>query len=74
MLMTLALSMSLLLGGSPMSVHDFQAKTIDGKRGDLELQQIPGRPDGQGVGHLDSAVEPTSAEMKRRIEAILPRT
>src|SRR5512137_1476480 len=31
-------------------------------------------PSGKVVAHLDSAVEPTSAEMKKRIEAILPRT
>ncbi len=31
-------------------------------------------PTGRVVAHLDSAVEPTSAELKKRIEAILPRT
>ena len=177
MLMTLALSMSLLLGGAPMSVHDFRAKTIDGKEVPLSqykgkallivntasecgytpqyqgleelYQQYKGRgleilafpsndfggqepgtnqeikkfcerryrttfplfgkipvkgpqadplyrylttvpdnggavtwnfnkflvdPTGRVVAHLDSAVEPTSAELKKRIEAILPRT
>jgi len=177
MLMTLALSMSLLLGGAPMGVHAFQARTIDGKevplsryegkallivntasecgytpqyqgleelyqayksRG-LEILAFPSNdfggqepgtnqeikkfcerryrttfplfakipvkgpkadplyrylttlpenggevtwnfnkflvdPTGKVVAHLDSAVEPTSAEMKKRIEAILPGT
>ncbi len=31
-------------------------------------------PTGKVVAHLDSGVEPTSAEMKKRIEATLPRT
>jgi glutathione peroxidase len=177
MLMTLALSMSLLVRGAPMTVHDFQAKTIEGKEVPLsqyegkallivntasecgytpqyqgleELYQaykgrgleilafpsndfggqepgtnqeikkfcerryrttfplfgkipVKGRqadplyrylttlpenggevtwnfnkflvdPTGRVVAHLDSAVEPTSAETKKRIEAILPRT
>jgi glutathione peroxidase len=30
-------------------------------------------PAGQVVAHLDSSVEPTSAELKRRIEAVLPK-
>jgi len=30
-------------------------------------------PAGDVVAHLDSAVEPTSAEMKQRLEAILPK-
>ena len=29
-------------------------------------------PSGKVVAHLDSSVEPTSAELKRKIEAILP--
>jgi glutathione peroxidase len=177
MLTAVALSMSMLLGGAPMSIHDFHAKTIDGKevplsqykgkallivntasqcgytpqyKGLEELYQAyrgrgleilafpsndfggqePGTnaeikkfcelryritfplfakitvkgpradplyrylttlpenggevtwnfnkflvdPTGKVVAHLDSGVEPTSDELKRRIEAILPRT
>jgi glutathione peroxidase len=29
-------------------------------------------PSGRVVAHLDSSVEPTSAEMRKQIEAVLP--
>jgi glutathione peroxidase len=30
-------------------------------------------PSGKVVAHLDSSVEPTSAELKKKIESVLPR-
>jgi glutathione peroxidase-family protein len=73
MLMTLAPSMSLLPRGASMTVHDFQAKTIGGEV-TWNFNKFLVDPTRRVVAHLDSAVEPTSAEMKKRIEAILPRT
>jgi len=123
--MTSPLLLSMLLAAGPATVHDFTARSIDGKqvallqyRGKVLLivntasesgytpqyqgleelyQTYRGRgfeilalpknggpvtwnfnkflvdPGGAVVAHLDSGVEPTSADLRKRIEELLPR-
>jgi glutathione peroxidase-family protein len=38
----------------------------------MNLHDFQVDPSGKVVAHLDSSVEPTSAELKKQIEAVLP--
>jgi len=55
--MTATVLLSPLLAGGTMTVHDFKVKTID--------RTV--------VAHLESGVEPTSAELKKAVEAVPPK-